>query len=157
MFYPDANGTLRISFGQVKGFSPADAVQYRYFTTLDGVMEKADSAIPDYRVDPKLLQLFREKDYGEYADGDGKMRVAFIASNHTSGGNSGSPVLNADGELVGLNFDRNWEGTMSDLMYDPDQCRNITLDIRYCLFIMDKFAGAKKLVREIARNRNDQP
>ena len=112
-------------------------------------MEKEDPSVYDYVVEPKLKELYNTKNYGRYAAKDGSMRIAFIGSNHTTGGNSGSPVLNADGQLVGVNFDRNWEGTMSDLMYDPDQCRNISLDIRYCLFIVDKFAGAGHLVEEM--------
>jgi len=149
-FYPDANSTLRVSYGNVKGYSPADAVQYRWFTTLDGIIQKENPDIYDYVVEPKLKQLYNLRDYGRYADADKTMHVGFIASNHTTGGNSGSPVLNADGQLIGINFDRCWEGTMSDLMYDPDQCRNISLDIRYCLFIIDKMAGAKRLVDEMS-------
>ncbi len=148
-FYPDANFTLRVTYGKVDGYEPRDGVEYEHFTTLEGVMEKEDPDVYDYVVEDKLKELFEAKDYGSYAADDGKMHVCFIASNHTSGGNSGSPVLNADGHLLGLNFDRNWEGTMSDLMYDPDMCRNITLDIRYALFIIDKFAGAGHLVEEM--------
>lgn len=148
-FYPDANSTLRVAFGKVDGFSPADAVDYRHYTTLEGVMQKEDPAVYDYRVDGRLKKLFTDREYGIYADANGEMRVAFIASNHTTGGNSGSPVLNASGELIGINFDRNWEGTMSDLRYDPSRCRNIALDIRYCLFIIDKYAGCRRLVEEM--------
>jgi Peptidase S46 len=148
-FYPDANSTLRIAYGKVDDYAPADGVHYNYFTTLEGIMQKENPDIYDYVVEPKLKELYTARDYGRYGDKDGSMHVAFIASNHTTGGNSGSPVLNADGQLIGLNFDRNWEGTMSDLMYDPNQCRNITLDIRYCLFIIDKFAGARRLVDEM--------
>lgn len=148
-FYPDANSTLRVTYGKVDDYEPRDAVKYKYYTTLEGIIEKEDPAIYDYVVEPKLKQLFESRDYGQYAAHDGSMRIAFIASNHTTGGNSGSPVLNADGHLVGVNFDRNWEGTMSDLMYDPDQCRNISLDIRYCLFVIDKLAGAGHLVNEM--------
>jgi hypothetical protein len=148
-FYPDANSTLRIAYGKVDDYYPRDAVKYSHFTTLEGIMEKEDPAIYDYVVEPKLKQLYQTRDYGRYAAPDGTMHVGFIASNHTTGGNSGSPVLNADGQLIGVNFDRNWEGTMSDLMYDPDQCRNISLDIRYCLFVIDKFAGAGHLVKEM--------
>jgi hypothetical protein len=148
-FYPDANSTLRIAYGKIDDYKPKDAVRYNYFTTLEGIMEKEDPSIYDYVVEPRLKELYLAKDYGQYAAPDGTMRVAFIASNHTTGGNSGSPVLNADGHLIGINFDRNWEGTMSDLMYDPDQCRNISLDIRYCLFVIDKYAGAQHLVKEM--------
>jgi hypothetical protein len=148
-FYPDANSTLRITYGKVAEFQPADAVAYRYFTTSNGILEKENPGIYDYAVDPKLKKLLLEKDFGPYGDKDGRLHVDFIATNHTSGGNSGSPVLDANGYLIGLNFDRNWEGTMSDLMYDPELCRNITLDIRYCLFIIDKFAGAKRLIDEM--------
>jgi len=148
-FYPDANFTLRVTYGNVDSYYPRDAVHYNYFTTLEGIMQKEDPNIYDYVVEDKLKELYTEKDYGPYVDKDGSMHVCFIATNHTSGGNSGSPVLDADGHLIGLNFDRNWEGTMSDIVYDPDQCRNITLDIRYCLFVMDKYAGAGYLVDEM--------
>ena len=149
LFYPDANSTMRVCFGQVDGFEPADAVTYTYFTTADGILEKEDSTIYDYAVEERLKELIREKDFGRYADDDGTLHVAFISTIHSTGGNSGAPVLNDKGELIGINFDRNWEGTMSDLMYDPDQCRNIVLDIRYLLFIMDKYAGATRLVEEM--------
>ena len=148
-FSPDANFTLRVTYGKVEGFKPQDGKNYRHFTTLEGIMEKENPDIYDYVVEPKLKELYNNKDYGRYADKDGTMHVAFTASVHTTGGNSGSPILNADGQLLGLNFDRCWEGTMSDLIYDPDICRNISVDIRYVLFIMDKFAGAKHLVDEM--------
>lgn len=147
--YPDANLTLRITYGQIEGFEPADAVEYGYYTTLDGVMEKGDQDIPDYRVPEKLRELYEKGDYGQYARSDGKMPICFVASNHTSGGNSGSPVINADGNLMGINFDRCWEGTMSDIMFDPDRCRNISLDMHYMLFIIDKYAGAGYLLDEM--------
>lgn len=148
-FYPDANFTLRVSYGKVCGFEPKDAVTYSHFTTLDGIMAKENPDIYDYVVEKRLKDLYKAKDYGRYADKDGSMHVAFVASNHTTGGNSGSPILNADGQLLGLNFDRCWEGTMSDLIYDPTICRNISVDIRYVLFIIDKFAGARHLVDEM--------
>jgi hypothetical protein len=147
--YPDANSTLRIAYGKVDGYSGPDAVIYDYFTTLDGVIAKEDTSIYDYIVDKRLKELWSKNDYGRYADADGKMHVCFIANNHTTGGNSGSPVLNADGNLIGINFDRVWEGTMSDIVYDPEKCRNISLDIRYCLFIIDKYAGATNLINEL--------
>ena len=148
-FFPDANLTLRVAYGHVQGFRPKDAVYYTPYSTLAGIMDKENPDIYDYVVEPKLKQLYKTKDYGRYANLRGEMPVAFIATNHTTGGNSGSPVLNADGQLIGINFDRCWEGTMSDLLFDPDYCRNISLDIRYCLFIIDKFAGAKHLVDEM--------
>ena len=149
VFYPDANLTLRVTYGQVKGFEPADGVQYNYYTTLDGIIQKEDPDVYDYKVDPKLKQLWEAKDYGRYANKNGELPVAFIASNHTTGGNSGSPVINANGELIGTNFDRVWEGTMSDINYDVSRCRNISLDARYFLFIVDKFANAHNLIEEM--------
>ena len=149
VFYPDANLTLRVTYGQVKGFEPADGVEYNYYTTLDGIMQKENPDVYDYKVDPKLKELWEKKDYGRYANKNGELPVAFIASNHTTGGNSGSPVINAEGQLVGTNFDRVWEGTMSDIWYDVSRCRNISLDARYFLFIVDKFAGAKNLIEEM--------
>lgn len=148
LFYPDANFSLRVSYGVAKGYEPRDAVFYEYYTTLEGIMEKDDPAIYDYDVPEKLRELYRKKDYGRYAL-DGKIPVCFLATNHTTGGNSGSPVINAEGHLIGINFDRAWEGVMSDLMFNPEKCRNISLDIRYALFIIDKFAGAGYLLDEM--------
>ena len=148
-FSPDANFTLRVTYGKVEGFKPKDGMKYRHFTTLEGIMQKENPDIYDYVVEPRLKELYNKKDYGRYADKDGSMHVAFTASVHTTGGNSGSPILNAEGQLLGLNFDRCWEGTMSDLIYDPDICRNISVDIRYVLFIIDKFAGAGHLIDEM--------
>ncbi len=148
-FYPDANSTLRVTYGKVDSYKPRNAVTYRHYTTLNGLFEKVALGAHDYKAPDKLRELLEAKDYGRYAADDGSMHTCFIASNHTTGGNSGSPILNAEGELIGINFDRNWEGTMSDLMYDPDMCRNISIDIRYCLFIIDKFAGAQHLVEEM--------
>ena len=148
-FFPDANLTLRVAYGHVEGFRPKDATYYTAYSTIDGIMEKENPAIYDYVVTPRLKELWQRKDYGHYANAKGELPVAFIATNHTTGGNSGSPVLNADGQLVGINFDRCWEGTMSDLLFDPAFCRNISLDIRYCLFIIDKYAGAAHLINEM--------
>ena len=147
--YPDANFTLRVTYGKVGGFKPKDAVTYGYFTTLDGIMQKENPNIYDYVVTDRLRELYEAKDYGRYADKDGSMHVAFIAGNHTTGGNSGSPILNAEGKLLGLNFDRTWEGTMSDLIYDPSICKNISVDIRYVLFLIDKYAGCTRLIDEM--------
>ena len=147
-FYPDANSTMRVTYGQVKGYQARDAVDYTYYTYLDGVLEKYKPGDYEFDLPPKLIDLYHKKDYGQYAAG-GKLPVCFIATNHTTGGNSGSPALDAYGNLVGLNFDRVWEGTMSDLNYDPSICRNIMVDIRYVLFIIDKYAGATNLIREL--------
>lgn len=147
-FYPDANSTLRITYGNVKGYHPRDAVKYDFYTYLDGVMDKYKPGDYEFDVPEKIRQLYNNKDYGQYGS-NGKMPVCFIATNHTTGGNSGSPALDAYGNLVGLNFDRVWEGTMSDINYDPSICRNIMVDIRYVLFIVDKFAGASHLIKEM--------
>lgn len=147
--YPDANFTMRLTYGSVKSYSPADAVIYRYYTTLDGVMEKEDPDNWEFIVPAKLKELWENADFGEYAMADGKMPVAFLTNNDITGGNSGSPVLNADGELTGLAFDGNWESMSSDVMFEPDLQRCICVDIRYVLFIMDKFGGAGYLLDEM--------
>ena len=148
-FYPDANFTLRVGYGQINGYEPRDAVKYLHQTTLEGIIEKDNPEIYDYRVPEKLKNLYKEKDFGRYED-NGTVPVCFLATNHTTGGNSGSPVINAEGHLIGVNFDRAWEGVMSDLMFNPEQCRNISLDIRYALFIIDKYAGAGYLLDEMS-------
>ncbi len=148
LFYPDANFSLRVSYGEVSGYNSRDAVFYKHYTTLEGVIEKDNPEIYDYDVPEKLKELYLKKDYGKYAQ-DGKMPICFLATNHTTGGNSGSPVIDAEGNLIGINFDRAWEGVMSDLMFNPEQCRNISIDIRYALFIIDKFAGAGYLLDEM--------
>ncbi len=145
----DANLTLRVTYGKIEGYEPMDGVYYNYSSTLKGMIEKQNPAIADYFVPDKLKILYQSKNYGTYADGTGEVPISFCASNHTTGGNSGSPVLNANGELIGVNFDRCWEGTMSDVLFDPERCRNIALDIRYALFIIDKFAGAGYLLNEM--------
>lgn len=148
VFYPDANSTLRIAYGSVKGYYSKDAVYFTYFTTLKGIMEKDNPEIYDYDVPDKLRELYKTGNFGRYTQ-NGEVPVCFIADNHTTGGNSGSPVINADGHLIGINFDRAWEGVASDLAFNPDQSRNISLDIRYALFIIDKFAGAGYLLNEM--------
>jgi len=147
-FYPDANSTLRVAYGKVQGYEPKDAVVFNPQTYLSGVIAKYIPGDYEFDLPQKLIDLYESKDYGRWGEG-GKMPVCFIASNHTTGGNSGSPALNARGELIGLNFDRAWEGTMSDMNYDISRCRNIMVDIRYVLFIVDKFAGASYLINEL--------
>jgi len=147
--FPDANSTLRVTYGKVKGYKPSDAVVYEPVSYLDGVIEKYVPGDYEFDVPSKLIDLYNNKDYGNYADKNGKMPLAFIATNHTTGGNSGSPALDAKGNLIGLNFDRVWEGTMSDIYYSPEICRNIMVDTRYILFIIDKYAGAKNLIDEM--------
>lgn len=146
--FPDANSTLRVTYGKVKGYKPMDAVVYTPVTYLDGVMEKYIPGDYEFDLPQKLIELYNSKDYGKYGE-NGKMPVAFIATNHTTGGNSGSPAFDANGNLIGLNFDRVWEGTMSDVYYSPEICRNIMVDARYILFIIDKFAGAQNLINEL--------
>lgn len=147
-FYPDANSTLRVAYGIVDNYQPRDGVTYLYHTTLDGMMAKHNPKVEEFRAPDKLLQLYEAKDYGQY-EVNGTVPLAFIASNHTTGGNSGSPVLDAKGRLIGTNFDRCWEGTMSDIVYNKDLCRNIVLDVRYTLFIIDKLGGASHLIKEM--------
>jgi len=146
--YPDANSTMRISYGKVNGYQPRDAVYYKPVTYLDGAMAKYKPGDYEFDMPAKLIDLYEKKDYGQYAD-NGKMPICFIGSNHTTGGNSGSPAIDANGNLIGLNFDRAWEGTMSDFNYDPSICRNIMVDARYILFIVDKYAGATHLIYEM--------
>lgn len=147
-FFPDANSTLRVTYGQVKGYS-SDTKTYKSSTYVDGIIEKYVPGDYEFDVPAKLRELHKNKDYGAYADETGSVPVCFIGSNHTSGGNSGSPAIDAHGNLIGLNFDRVWEGTMSDVNYDPEICRNIMVDARYILFIIDKFAGATRLIEEM--------
>ncbi len=165
-FFPDANLTLRVAYGHVRGYSPSDGIYYRPSSTIEGIMQKDNPDIYDYNIPQRLRDIYAAKDYGNWAipagaDGaagtggaaeapaDTTVPVCFLATNHTSGGNSGSPVINADGHLIGINFDRVWEGTMSDIVFDPDYCRNISLDVRYILFIIDKMAGAHHLLDEM--------
>ena len=148
-YFPDANSTLRVTYGQVRGYSPRDAVYYNPVSYLDGVIEKYVPGDYEFDVPEKLRQLHKDKNYGQYADKNGKVPVCFLGTNHTTGGNSGSPAIDAEGNLIGLNFDRVWEGTMSDINYDPEICRNIMVDLRYVLFIVDKYAGATHLIDEM--------
>ena len=148
-FYPDANLTLRVAYGHIKGYSPSDGVYYTPSSTIKGIMEKDNPDIFDYNIPQRLRDIYAEKDYGRWTDATGEVPVCFIATNHTTGGNSGSPVINAEGDLIGLNFDRVWEGTMSDIVFDPEICRNIALDVRYVLFLIDKIGGAGYLFDEM--------
>lgn len=148
-FYPDANSTLRVTYGKVEGYETEESGKYGHLTYLEGVIKKYKPGDYEFDVHPKLIELYENKDYGQYATKDGKMPVCFIGSNHTSGGNSGSPALDAYGNLIGLNFDRVWEGTMSDINYDRSICRNIMVDVRYILFFVDKFANADRLIEEM--------
>ncbi len=148
VFYADANSTLRVAYGKVQGYSPYDGAYYKHYTTLKGIMEKDNPEIYDYNVPQRLREIYQKRDFGTYSQ-DGEVPVCFIATNHTTGGNSGSPVLNSEGHLIGLNFDRAWDGVMSDMQYDSEICRNISVDIRYVLFIIDKLAGAGHLIDEM--------
>jgi hypothetical protein len=147
-FYPDANSTMRLTYGQVLDYYPADAVHFNYYTTLSGVMEKEDPANWEFTVPEKLKELYRNKDYGRYGEGN-ELKVCFLTNHDITGGNSGSPVLNAKGELIGLAFDGNWEAMSGDIAYEPELQRTINVDIRYVLFIIDKFAGATHLIDEM--------
>ncbi len=147
-FYPDANSTLRVTYGHVKNYQPRDGVKYEFQSYMEGVMEKYVPGDYEFDLPKKMIDLYNKKDFGRWGV-NGRQPVCFIAANHTTGGNSGSPALDANGNLVGLNFDRVWEGTMSDINYDPSICRNIMVDIRYVMFVVDKFAEAKNLIAEI--------
>jgi hypothetical protein len=148
-FYPDANFTMRLTYGQVKGYDAADAVHYKYYTTIEGIMQKEDPTNPEFIVAPKLKELYKTKDYGVYGDGE-TLHVCFLSNNDITGGNSGSPVINGKGELIGLAFDGNWEAMSGDIAFEPELQRTISVDIRYVLFIIDKFAGATNLIEEMS-------
>ena len=147
--FPDANSSLRATFGQVKGYQPRDAVYYTYQTTLEGVMEKEDPTDWEFVVPPYLKELYEARNYGQYSPDGKQMPVCFAATTHSTGGNSGSPVINANGHLIGINFDRNWEGVGGDIQFLPDYQRSIIVDIRYVLFVIDKYAGAGYLLEEM--------
>jgi hypothetical protein len=147
-YWSDANSTLRITFGQVSGSAPRDGEMYKYYTTTDGILQKNATGNPDFEIQPKLKSLLEKKEFGKYGT-NGELRVCYTGSNHTTGGNSGSPALNAKGELTGINFDRSWESTMSDITYNPEICRNIMLDARYVLWVIDVYAGAGYLIDEM--------
>jgi len=149
VWYPDANFTMRLTYGKVCDYFPRDAVYYSYYTTLKGVMEKEDHSNPEFEVPALLKELYEKKDFGKYADKYGEMPVCFISNNDITGGNSGSPVINGKGELVGIAFDGNWEAMSGDIVFEPDVQRTISVDIRYVLFVIDKFAGATHLLDEM--------
>jgi hypothetical protein len=148
-FFPDANSTLRITYGQVKGYHPRDAVYYEPVSHIEGVIEKYKPGDYEFDLPGKFIDIYKAKDFNGYTDKSGSVPVCFIATNHTTGGNSGSPALDAKGNLIGLNFDRVWEGTMSDLYYDPSICRNIMVDVRYILFLIGKYGNAQRLLNEM--------
>ena len=152
-FWADANSTLRLTYGKVEGSAPRDGMEYTWFTTIDGIVEKYNTGEADFEVPQRLLDLYEEKNYGRYGK-NGTLNVCLLGSNHTTGGNSGSPALDAYGRLVGINFDRSWESTMSDVLFDKDICRNIMVDIRYVLWVIDIYAGAGHLVDEMNLVRN---
>jgi hypothetical protein len=149
VFYPDANFSTRLTYGNILSYDPKDAVHYKYYTTLEGVMEKEDPDNWEFVVPEKLQQLYLAKDYGRYALPDGRLPVCFLSNNDITGGNSGSPVLNGRGELIGAAFDGNWEALSGDIAFEPDLQRTISVDIRYVLFIIDKYAGATHLIDEM--------
>ncbi|MBR0083832.1 MAG: S46 family peptidase, partial [Bacteroidales bacterium] len=147
--YPDANMTCRLTYGTVKSYEPKDGVLYKYYTTLKGVMEKEDPDNYEFRVPARLKEIYEKKDYGQYADADGELVTCFLTNLDITGGNSGSPVLDADGNLIGLAFDGNWEAMSSDVMFEPQLQRCICVDIRYVLLMMDKLGGAGYLLDEM--------
>ena len=149
LFYPDANSTQRLTYGTVCSYEPKDGVTYHYYTTLKGVMEKRDDKNREFQIPAKLEDLYNAKDYGQYADKNGELPVCFITNNDITGGNSGSPVMNANGELIGLAFDGNWEAMSGDIIFEPGVQRTIAVDARYVLFVIDKFAGAGYLLDEM--------
>jgi len=146
---PDANSTMRMTFGKVGSYEPKDGVTYNYYTTLDGVMQKEDATNPEFEVPQRLKDLYNAKDYGQYADANGKLPVGLITDNDITGGNSGSPLINGKGELIGVAFDGNWEAMSGDIFFEDELQRTISVDIRYVLFIVDKYAGARHLVDEM--------
>lgn len=146
--WADANSTLRITYGKVEGSEPRDGEIYKYYTTSEGALQKNATGHVDFELNPRLKELYEKKEFGPYAV-DGELRICFTGSNHTTGGNSGSPALDANGNLIGINFDRSWESTMSDIMYNPEICRNIMVDARYVLWVIDIYAGAGYLLNEM--------
>jgi hypothetical protein len=147
-WYPDANSTIRLTYGNVKAYDPKDAVHFDHFTTTDGILEKYKKGDQEFDVPERLIQMLKQKDFGPYAE-NGVLKVAFLTTNDITGGNSGSPVINDRGELIGCAFDGNWEAMTGDLIFDPELKRTICVDIRYVLYIVDKYAGADNLIKEL--------
>ena len=147
--YPDANSSLRMSYGSVQDYQPADAVHYDYVCTANGILEKYVPGDYEFDVPQRLLDLINNKDFGQYADENGELIVCFLSTNDITGGNSGSPIMNAKGELIGLAFDGNWEAMSGDINFEPTLQRTINVDARYVLFVIDKFAGATNLIDEL--------
>jgi hypothetical protein len=147
--YPDANSTMRMTYGTANGYVPRDAVNYKYFTTLKGYIEKGIPGDVDYDFPKKLADMYETKDFGRYADKDGTLHTCFITNNDITGGNSGSPVINNEGQLIGIAFDGNWEAMSGDIAYEPELQKCICVDIRFVLWTMDKFAGASHLINEM--------
>ena len=148
-YYPDANSTMRATYGNVGDYNPGEAMHYDYYTTIDGIIQKEDATNEEFEVPARLKELYEIGDYGQYADKDGNLRINFISNNDITGGNSGSPVINAWGELVGTAFDGNWEAMSGDISFEKEIQRTISVDIRYTMFIIDKFAGATHLINEM--------
>ena len=147
--YPDANSTMRLTYGTANGYIPRDAEYYKYFTTLKGYLEKGIKGDVDFDFPKKLTEMYKAKDFGRYADKDSTLHTCFITNNDITGGNSGSPVINGDGALIGLAFDGNWEAMSGDIAYENKLQKCINLDIRYLLFVVDKYAGATHLIKEM--------
>jgi hypothetical protein len=147
--YPDANSTMRLTYGQVKDYSPRDGVTYNYFTTTEGYLQKEIPGDIEFDVPPRMKELLLDKNYGRYADKDGSLHACFITNNDITGGNSGSPVMNAKGELIGIAFDGNWEAMSGDIAFEPELQRCINVDIRFVLWMIDVYAGAKNLIQEM--------
>jgi hypothetical protein len=147
-FSSDANSTMRLTYGKIEGSKPRDGLSYDWFTTIDGIIDKFNTGESDFKIPDRLNDLYQQKNYGRYGD-NGTLNICFLGSNHTTGGNSGSPALDSKGQLVGINFDRTWESTMSDVLFDENICRNIMVDIRYVLWVIDIYAGAGHLIKEM--------
>lgn len=147
-WWSDANSTLRIAYGKIEGSAPYDGMEYKHYTTIDGIIQKNLTGNPDFELTDRFFELYNKGDWGGY-DQDGELWTCFTASNHTTGGNSGSPVIDAEGNLIGINFDRSWESTMSDFVFDESRCRNIAVDIRYVLWVIDKYGEAPHLIEEM--------